>query len=81
MTARTSGWSPQSEWPKPVRMVGERVVIREKRIEDRREILLSPVHGALDPAELAKWMIEDRINARLQAQLHKYLWPGIEKGV
>lgn len=44
-------------------------------------ILLSPVHGVLAPAELARWMLEDRLPATLQTQLHKELWPGVERGV
>jgi 7-carboxy-7-deazaguanine synthase len=37
-------------------------------------LLLSPVHGALDPADLAAWMLEDRLPARLNLQLHKVVW-------
>lgn len=38
------------------------------------EILLSPSHDVLNPATLAQWMLEDRLTARLQLQVHKYLW-------
>src|SRR5262245_3767865 len=44
-------------------------------------ILMSPVFGALDPAELAKWMLEDRIPVRLQIQIHKHIWPPDTRGV
>jgi 7-carboxy-7-deazaguanine synthase len=44
-------------------------------------VLLSPVHGQLDPTELARWMLEDGLRATLQLQLHKLLWPGVERGV
>jgi 7-carboxy-7-deazaguanine synthase len=44
-----------------------------------REILFSPSAGELDPATLAHWMLEDRVPARLQLQLHKILW-GDEPG-
>lgn len=40
------------------------------------EVLMSPVHGVLDPGTLADWIIGDGTLARLQVQLHKYLWPG-----
>jgi 7-carboxy-7-deazaguanine synthase len=40
------------------------------------EVLMSPVHGVLDPGTLADWIIADGTPARLQVQLHKYLWPG-----
>ena len=38
------------------------------------DVLFSPVHGALEPRVLAEWMLADRVDARLQVQLHKYLW-------
>lgn len=41
---------------------------------DRWTLLFSPVHGELDPARLAEWILEDRLPARLQVQLHKVLW-------
>ncbi len=36
-------------------------------------IHLSPVQSLLDPKELASWMLEDGINAKLSLQLHKTL--------
>ena len=43
-------------------------------------ILFSAVHPALDPALLAKWILEDNLDVRLQIQLHKILWPNEDKG-
>lgn len=40
----------------------------------KRNLLLSPVHGVLDPRLLAEWMLSDGLWARLQIQLHKYIW-------
>ena len=40
----------------------------------RYTILFSPVRESLDPALLASWILRDRIPARLQLQLHKYIW-------
>ncbi|MHA6205343.1 7-carboxy-7-deazaguanine synthase QueE [Dyella soli] len=37
-------------------------------------VLFSPVHGAIQPRELAEWIIEDRLDVRFQLQLHKLLW-------
>lgn len=45
------------------------------------EILFGSVHGLLDPAELAKWILEDRLPVRQQIQWHKILWPGRGRGV
>jgi len=44
-------------------------------------VLFSPVHGKVEPRELAEWMKKDQAPARLQIQLHKYLWPGVERGI
>jgi 7-carboxy-7-deazaguanine synthase len=44
-------------------------------------LLLSPVHGVLDPAELARWILESGVEARLQVQLHKIVWPAAVRGV
>jgi 7-carboxy-7-deazaguanine synthase len=44
-------------------------------------ILLSPVAGAAElPRDLAQWMLEDKLPARLQLQIHKILWPADERG-
>jgi len=44
-------------------------------------ILMSPVHGVLDPKTLSEWMLADRVPARLQLQLHKYIWSPSTRGV
>lgn len=44
-------------------------------------ILFSPVHGILSAIDLARWMLDDHAHARLQIQLHKYLWPDKDRGV
>jgi 7-carboxy-7-deazaguanine synthase len=32
------------------------------------------VQGELPPAQLAEWIIQDRLPVRMQVQLHKVLW-------
>ena len=44
-------------------------------------VLLSPVHGVLDPKPLSEWMLADHLPARLQVQLHKYIWTPDTRGV
>jgi len=44
-------------------------------------VLLSPVHLVLDARTLSEWMLADRLPARLQLQLHKYIWPPTTRGV
>ena len=55
-------------------------VIQRNELADAHELLLSPVHGRLNPAELADWIISDRLPVRLQLQMHKYIWPNDSKG-
>ena len=43
------------------------------------DVLFSPSHTDLPPRRLADWIVEDRIPARMQVQLHKMLW-GDEPG-
>lgn len=51
-----------------------RTVIQKHDLGRRTEVLLSPVHGRLDPQTLVGWMLRDRVPARLNLQLHKYVW-------
>ncbi len=59
-----------------------RDVIRRHRLPERAAAVhLSPVHGVLDPQQLAGWVLEDRLPARVQLQLHKYIWDAHTRGV
>lgn len=44
-------------------------------------ILMAPVFGILAPADLAGWILEDRLNVRFNLQLHKYIYGPEERGV
>ncbi len=55
--------------------------LARRNLWGRVRVSLSPVWGRLDPAELARWMLADRLDARLQVQLHRILWPGRDQGV
>ena len=51
-----------------------RAQIATHGLDRRCSVLLSPVAGALDPAERAEWVVRDRLPVRFQLQLHKILW-------
>ena len=55
--------------------------IRARRLAGRCPLILSPVHGRLDPGELADWVLRDGLPVRVQVQLHKFLWPDAGRGV
>jgi len=54
--------------------------IEEYHISDH-EIIFSPVFSLLEPGKLAEWIIRDRLNVRLQIQMHKYIWDPDKRGV
>ncbi len=54
-------------------------VLRERRLDAVCTVLFAPVQGQLDPAQLAGWILRDRLPVRFQLQLHKILW-GAERG-
>jgi len=56
--------------------------IAERGLAARAQtILLSPVHGVLDPRTLSEWVLADHLRVRLQLQLHKFIWSPTQRGV
>lgn len=52
-----------------------RAKLLEYGLEDRvQDVLFSPSFGQLDATELAEWILKDRLQVRMQIQLHKLLW-------
>jgi 7-carboxy-7-deazaguanine synthase len=59
-----------------------RALVTRERLDERvPELLLSPVHGVLDPKELVDWVLQDELPVRVQLQLHKYIWGKDARGV
>jgi 7-carboxy-7-deazaguanine synthase len=59
-----------------------RGIVRRHALEGRvAAVLFSPVHGVLDPKALAAWILEDRLEVRLQLQAHKFIWGPDVRGV
>ncbi len=44
-------------------------------------VLMSPVFGEINPADLARWILEDRLPVRMQLQMHKHIWSPAARGV
>jgi len=56
-------------------------IVRRYNLTQKVTVLFSPASGVnLDPAELAQWILDDRLNVRLQLQFHKILWPDKDRG-
>lgn len=48
-------------------------VMARYELSRRAKVIMSPVHGVLEPGVLARWICADRLDVRLGVQLHKYL--------
>lgn len=51
-----------------------RQVLLERQVAEKCSVLFSPVYGSLKPADLAGWVLQDKLPVRMQVQLHKILW-------
>ena len=59
-----------------------RDVIGRHRLADRAAAVhLSPVHGVLDARMLSEWVLADSLPARVQLQIHKFIWDPETRGV
>lgn len=45
------------------------------------EILLSPIFGKIEPRQIVEWMLADKVPARFQLQMHKFIWEPRARGV
>ena len=57
------------------------IILREDLPAKVNAVLLSPVHGELDAKLLSEWVIADRLDVRVQLQVHKYIWSPETRGV
>jgi 7-carboxy-7-deazaguanine synthase len=55
--------------------------IRDHDLDRRFTVLLSPVFGAVEPVDLANWLLAAELQVRMQLQLHKYIWDPQARGV
>ena len=51
-----------------------KALVEEYKLNERCEILFSPVMGIQSPTELAEKILRDKLQVRFQIQLHKLLW-------
>lgn len=51
-----------------------RELVRSSRLDARCPVLFSPSYLQLPAAQLADWILADRLPVRFQVQLHKILW-------
>lgn len=57
-------------------------VIQAHKLTERCHVYLSPVFGAIDPADMVDYMARQKLNdVRLQLQMHKFIWDPDKRGV
>jgi 7-carboxy-7-deazaguanine synthase len=55
--------------------------IRAHSLDRRFVVLLSSVFGRVAPRDLAEWLLDSRLDVRMQLQLHKFIWEPDARGV
>jgi 7-carboxy-7-deazaguanine synthase len=56
-------------------------VLNNNLIEKNITVNFSPALPQVKPAHLSDWIVKDKLTVRFNLQIHKYIWPDIEKGV
>lgn len=55
--------------------------VKKHKLEERVKLIFSPVFGELELVDLAQWILQDKLSARFQVQMHKFIWDPATKGV
>jgi 7-carboxy-7-deazaguanine synthase len=56
-------------------------IISRHGLKRRCTLLFSPVAGVLAPSRLAEWILKDRLDVRLNLQIHKFIFGSDERGI
>ncbi len=58
-----------------------KTIVKTKDLTARNTVFFSPVSGTMQPDILAKWILNDQLEVRLNIQLHKIIWGPNARGV
>ena len=59
-----------------------RGIVRQHALETRAAAVhFSPVHAEMSPRTLSEWVLHDRLQVRVQLQIHKIIWDPETRGV
>ncbi len=61
--------------------VWARTLVQSKNLLTRCTVLFGTVFEAITQRDLAEWIIADRLQVRMQLQMHKYIWDPETTGV
>lgn len=56
-------------------------VIDTHQLTNRCPVLVSTVHGRIEPKTVVEWILGDQLPVRFQLQMHKYVWDPTARGV
>ena len=56
-------------------------IVRQYELAVRTTVLFSPARRRLAARRLAGWILDDRLDVRLNLQWHRVLWPERDRGV
>jgi 7-carboxy-7-deazaguanine synthase len=56
-------------------------IVKKHSLQDKTNVLFGTAYGKLKPESLAEWILKDKLDVRLQLQIHKYIWPDKQRGV
>ncbi|MFP4527416.1 MAG: radical SAM protein [Candidatus Kapaibacterium sp.] len=62
-------------------LYSKKIIEKYDLIRRTASVLISAVHGSISPESIAGWMLRDRLEARLQLQLHKIIYDPSRRGV
>jgi 7-carboxy-7-deazaguanine synthase len=56
-------------------------MVQKYNLGSKCQVFFSPAFGILLPESLVKWMLEDRLDVRLNLQMHKYIYGSDRRGI
>ena len=56
-------------------------VVKSHNLLEKCSVIFSPVWNKATPAELSEWIITSKLDIRMGLQLHKIIWPDLDRGV
>ena len=56
-------------------------MMQKYNLSSKCQVFFSPAFGIILPETLVKWILEDRLDARLNLQMHKYIYGSDRRGI
>ena len=56
-------------------------IFKKYNLSEKHAVLFSLVFGQMETQKLAELILKDKLNVRMQLQMHKYIWEPNKRGV